>query len=118
MKFKSLQTICMFTLLALMACNTKKADTLSDAEILHQNQDQLTQVLIYDVFTPPVASRIYAYSSLASFEAMRFDKPGTPSIAARLKKFKPFPEPEKGKKYDFTLAATRAFFTVVHKVVF
>ena len=118
MKFKSLQTICMFTLLALMACNTKKADKLSDTEILHQNQDQLTQVIIYDVFTPPVASRIYAYSSLASFEAMRFDKPGTPSIAARLKKFKPFPEPEKGKKYDFTLAATRAFFTVVHKVVF
>jgi membrane-associated phospholipid phosphatase len=28
------------------------------------------------------------------------------------------PEPEKGKSYNYTLAATRAFFTVVHKVVF
>lgn len=108
----------MIILLAAYACNTEKVDFLSDTEILHQNQDQLTQVIIYDVFTPPVASRIYAYTSIASFEAMRFDKPGTPSIAARLKKFKPFPEPEKGKKYDFTLAATRAFFAVVHKVVF
>ena len=28
------------------------------------------------------------------------------------------PEPEKNKNYNFTLAATKAFFTVVHKVVF
>lgn len=118
MKFKSLQMISIFTLLALLACNTVKVDHLSDTEILHQNQDQLTQVIIYDVFTPPVASRIYAYSSLASYEAMRFEKPGSTSIAGKLKKFKDFPVPEKGKKYNFTLAATSAFFTVVHKVVF
>ncbi len=118
MKFKFLQILSMFALLALLACNTDKIDHLSDSEILHQNQDQLTQVIIYDVFTPPVASRIYAYSSLASYEAMRFEKPGSPSIASKLKKFKDFPLPEKGKKYNFTLAATSAFFTVVHKVVF
>ena len=118
MKIKILQFFLLITLFSAVACKEKRSDLLTDTEILHQNQDQLTQVIIYDVFTPPVASRIYAYSSLASFEAMRFDKPGTPSIAARLNKFKPFPEPEKGKKYDFTLAATRAFFTVVHKVVF
>lgn len=118
MKFKTLQILFVVMLYATAACNSAKPEHLSNVEILHQNQDQLTQVIIYDVFTPPVACRIYAYSSLASFEAMRFDKPGTPSIAARLKKFKAFPEPEKGKNYDFTLAATRAFFTVVHKVVF
>ena len=26
------------------------------------------------------------------------------------------PQPEKGKKYDYTLAATKAFFTVVRNV--
>lgn len=100
------------------ACNKKEGDRLSDAEILHQNQDQLTEVIIYDVFTPPVASRIYAYSSLASYEAMRFAEPGDSSIAVKLGGFKAFPVPEKNKDYDFTLAATKAFFTVVHKVVF
>lgn len=118
MRIKNLLVIGLPFLFLLMACNTKKAETLSETEILHQNLDQLTQVIIYDVFTPPVASRIYAYSSLASYEAMRFENPGSPSIASKLRKFKEFPAPEKGKEYNFTLAATSAFFTVVHKVVF
>lgn len=100
------------------ACNQKNNANINDEDILHQNQDQLTQVIIYDVFTPPVASRIYAYSSLASYEAIRFAKPGNPSIAAKLNGFAPMPQPEKSKTYNYTLAASRAFFTVAHKVVF
>ncbi len=102
----------------LSSCGQTKKTPLSDAEVIHNNQDQLTQIIIYDVFTPPVSSRIYVYSSLASYEAIRFAKPGMPSVAAKLHGFKAMPEPEKGKQYDFALAATRAFFTVVHKVVF
>lgn len=100
------------------SCGNKKEKQIDEAEVLHNNQDQLTQIIIYDMFTPPVSSRIYVYSSLASYEAIRFSKPGSPSIAAKLKGFKQMPEPEKDKKYDFALAATRAFFTVVHKVIF
>ncbi|MBC7744592.1 MAG: vanadium-dependent haloperoxidase [Flavobacterium sp.] len=105
-------------ILVCSGCQNKGSNKLSDTEILHQNQDKLTRVIIYDVFTPPVASRIYAYSSLASYEAMRFEKPGSASIAAKLNGYVIMPEPEKGKDYNFTLAATQAFFTVVHKVVF
>src|SRR5690606_39465120 len=57
---------------------------LSDAEILHQNVDLATQVIIYDVFSPPVASRIYAYSSLAAYEAIRFSEDSNESIAEKL----------------------------------
>jgi hypothetical protein len=91
---------------------------IDDAEILHQNEDQLTQVIIYDVFTPPVASRIYGYASLASYEAMRYSDPKYNSLITQLKDFGTPPEPQKGKKYNYTLAATRAFFTVAHKVIF
>lgn len=102
----------------LTACGGKKNSAIDDAAVLHNNQDQLTQIIIYDVFTPPVSSRIYIYSSLASYEAVRFARPGSPSIAAKLHGFAPMPEPEQGKTYNYTLAATQAFFTVVHKVVF
>jgi hypothetical protein len=114
-----LTTTCFLCLLSLLLinCNSKKAGKLMDAaEILHQNEDQLTQVIIYDVFTPPVASRIYVYSSLASYEAIRFSKDGTSSIAEKLHGFGKMPQPEKGKPYNYTLAATKAFFTVVHNV--
>jgi hypothetical protein len=103
-------------IISLGGCKQKEPKQLSGTEILHQNQDKLTEVIIYDVFTPPVASRLYVYTSLASYEAIRFKKEGAPSIAAKLKGFKPMPVPEAGKSYDFTLAATKAFFDVVRNV--
>ncbi len=79
----------------LHSCNSNSSvAAIDEAEVLHQNQDQLTQVIIYDVFTPPVASRIYVYSSLASYD-IRFSDPAATSIAAKLHGFKPMPEPEK-----------------------
>ncbi len=100
-------------------CKERQSEKIANADIVHQNQDQLTKLIIYDVFTPPVAARIYAYTSLAAYEAIRFSKPEQyPSIAEKLKDFSKMPQPEKGKKYDFTLASTKAFFTVARKVTF
>ncbi|SHM99807.1 vanadium-dependent haloperoxidase [Mucilaginibacter sp. OK098] len=106
-------------LLLVASCTRKPKITLvNDADVLHNNMDQLTQVIIYDVFTPPVASRIYGYTSLASYEAMRYADPKYSSIITQLKGFGKPPEPQKGKQYNFTLAATKAFFTVAHKITF
>ncbi len=107
-----LSCLCIFP----SGCNNNKLIKLSDEEILHKNQDLLTQVIIYDVFTPPVASRIYVYSSLASYEAIRFSKKGATSIAENLHGFGKMPQPLTGKNYEFTLAATKAFFTVVRNI--
>jgi len=99
------------------SCQVKhQAARLTDEEILHQNQDQLTQVIIYDVFSPPVASRLYVYASLASYEAIRYSKEGSASIAEKLHGFQHMPRPETGREYNFTLAASKAFFNVVRNV--
>jgi len=97
-------------------CRHKAA--INETDVLHANEEELTKVIIYDVFTPPVASRIYAYTNLASYEAVRFVNPKYVSLAAQLKGFGPMPQPQKGKSYDYTLAATKAFFTVAHNVTF
>jgi len=98
----------------------KNADpnVLTDQNLLHNNVKQLTEVIIHDVFSPPVASRIYAYTSLASYEAIRHSQPGYQSIAAQLNGFSNMPVPQKDKSYNFLLAATKAFFTVAEKVTF
>ena len=105
-------------LLATVGCNTRSANDVSSVDVLLANEDQLTQVIIYDVFTPPVSSRIYVYASLASYEAIRHANSGTTSITEKLHGFAPMPQPEAGKQYDYTLAATKAFFTSVRKMVF
>jgi hypothetical protein len=97
---------------------TNEIVDINDVAILRNNQKRLTDLIIYDVFTPPIAVRIYTYTSLAAYEAVRFSKPGYPSLTAQLKGFAPMPQPEKGKKYNYMLAATKAFFTVAYKVTF
>ncbi len=97
---------------------TDKLFDINDAAILRNNQKRLTDLIIYDVFSPPVAVRIYAYTALAAYEAMRFSKPNYPSLTAQLKGFAPMPQPESGKEYNYMLAASKAFFSVAYKVTF
>ncbi|MCC6286777.1 MAG: vanadium-dependent haloperoxidase [Chitinophagaceae bacterium] len=105
-----------FTFL-LTGCHSKKTIiNVSDGDILHKNQDILTEIIIYDVFTPPVAARLYVYTSLASYEALRFMNKDEISVAEKLHGFGKMPQPEINKSYDFTLAASRAFFTVARNV--
>jgi hypothetical protein len=101
------------------SCNrADKIKMLSDEEVLHQNVDQLTQLIIYDAFSPPVVSRIYGYTALAAFEAVRFKDKRYRSIAEQMPGFNAMPKPQKGKDYNYTLAASKAFFTVAYKVTF
>ena len=114
---KIAENCCLTGLIILfIGCQPQTINKISDAEILHQNQDLLTEVIIYDVFTPPVAARLYVYTSLASYEAIRFSKEGAASIAEQLHGFGKMPEPEKGQSYDYTLAASKSFFTVTRNI--
>lgn len=112
----------LYLILLFVSCQVKqpKADAsiLTEPNILHQNTKQLTEVIIHDAFSPPVASRIYAYTSLAAYEAIKHERTGYPSIAAQLNAFNEMPLPEQGKKHNYLLAATKAFFTVAEKITF
>lgn len=100
----------------LVSCSIKpKVEKIEPVHLLINNEDQLTQIIIYDVFTPPVASRIYVYSSIAAYEAIRHAN-NSPSIAEKLNGFDKMPLPDKTKKYDYNLAATEAFFKVARNV--
>ncbi len=88
-------------------------------ELLHGVTEHLTNVIVYDIFKPPVASRIYAYSYLAAYEAMRNGQPqqyGT--LAGKLNGFKEVPKPEAGQAYCFPLAGVKAFTTVGRTLTF
>jgi PAP2 superfamily len=99
------------------SCTTGAKPGNTDTAVLHDNENRLTEVIIYDVFAPPVASRIYAYTSLAQYEAIRFmDSAGSASIAEKLNGFGAMPVPEAGKEYNYILAATKAFCTVAYDI--
>ena len=109
-------------LLIMLSCQQKQksSDTMAsaDATHLHTAVNRLNDVVIYEIFSPPVASRIYAYTTLAAFEASRWMDTSYHSLTAQLNGFPAMPEPEKGKQYDFRIAGIEAFFNISLKLTF
>ena len=109
----------LFISLIVFSCTERKATLSINAdELEHQCVHRLTEIIVYDIFTPPVASRIYAYSNLAYYEALHWQDDKSSSITASLKGFDPMPVPEQNKKYNYTLAAVKSFFKVAKALTF
>jgi hypothetical protein len=83
-----------------------------DPELLHAAMQQLTDVIIYDIYSPPQASRTYAYASIAAYEALRHDRPEYRTLAGQLNGLRPVPAPETGAEHYLPLAGVHAFLTV------
>ena len=72
----------------LFSCSTGSENKLPEAsEVLHKNEKNLTELIIYDIFTPPVAARIYSYTALAAHEALRHLDGKEPSITIKAERF-------------------------------
>lgn len=85
---------------------------------VHQSMKQLTDVIVHDIFSPPVASRIYAYPSIAAYEALRHDYPNYQTLEGQLNELKNVPQPEANQEYCYPLAAVHAFLTVGKALIF
>jgi hypothetical protein len=90
----------------------------SDAELLHSAVSKLTDVIVYDIFSPPQASRAYAYASIASYETLRQGHPSYHTLAGQLNGLTSVPRPDSGVAYDLPLAGVHAFMTVGKALTF
>ena len=46
-------------------------DRLNETYLFNDSMQQLTDVIVYDIFSPPVASRVYAYPTVAAYSIMQ-----------------------------------------------
>lgn len=106
---------------ALFACQRPNPDFQAEAGDpghYHRSMKKLTDVIVHDIFSPPVAARIYSYSNIAAHEVMVNGVSGYRSLAGRLRDLKPAPKPEAGQEYCFPVASVQAFLTVGKALIF
>ena len=82
------------------------------ATYIHRSIKKVTDVIVYDIYSPPVASRTYAYISLAAYEAVIPANHTYKTFAGQLQSLGAVPQPLPGKQYSPTLAAVQAVLTV------
>ncbi|WP_420154562.1 vanadium-dependent haloperoxidase [Siphonobacter sp.] len=112
---KRLPLLLLLPMLIFSSCQKNKQEytrLTNNPEFLRKAERKLTQVIIHDVFGPPVAARIYAYSSLAAYEALLPAYPQYRSMAGQLNEYTATPKPEADQEYCFPLASSRAFLLV------
>jgi hypothetical protein len=105
----------------LHGCGHERADASVDGsapDLLHAAVRQLTDVIVYDIFSPPQASRAYAYASIAAYEALLPDYPAYRTLAGQLNGLPPVPAPRPDSQYYFPLASVHAFMTVGKAMTF
>lgn len=117
---KRIGLLLIFTLITLFNCeeNTAYKEQLNDPELFHSAMKNLTDVIVYDIFSPPVASRVYMYPSVAAYSVMQklyLDK--YHSLEGQLKDLGRIPEPTNGD-INFHLASVHAFTTVGKQLIF
>lgn len=114
-----------FLCLFVCACSTIQQESREDWRITTKNPEyihgavkQVTDVIVYDIFSPPVASRIYTYMTVAGYEAVRHRDPKFQSFAGQLNGLEELPRPEEGVEYSFELASVQAMLKVGRNLVF
>ncbi|SFF28089.1 vanadium-dependent haloperoxidase [Thermoflexibacter ruber] len=107
-----------FFLMMIFGCTTQEIRQFDEPEIFHQVLEKVTEVIIHDIFSPPVSSRIYAYVSIAAYEAFIPNQTQYRSLENQLNGFEHVPKPEASKKYNFALASVKAIMTVARTLTF
>lgn len=118
-----MKRIILIFITVMLSCFLGKAGTpgwkskTEDANYIHRAIKEITDVMVYDIYSPPVAARTYAYISVTAYETLRHENPDYISLAGQLHGLQSLPEPEKGKEYSFTVAAVHALLTVGKSLV-
>ncbi|MCL6257737.1 phosphatase PAP2 family protein [Aquiflexum sp. TKW24L] len=97
--------------------NKDYQNAITDGSYQIAAQDKLTNVIINDIFSPPVASRIYAYSSLAAYEVSVLSDANYQSLMGQIKGFEKAQFDTTGQIY-YPLASLAAYYKVATALIF
>ncbi len=105
-------------LLMSLKAPTPGPSVVKEVRWLHSAQQLLTNVIVADVFSPPVASRIYAYAHIAAYETLvSFPHSDYRSLAGQIRSM-PGLTLKPDAACDPALAATEAFLRTGRGMIF
>ena len=94
------------------------SESPGDPELLHRTVKHLTDVIVHDIFSPPVASRIYAYPAIAAYEIIAAEDEGLITLSGQLNGLEAIPQRDQEANYDITLAAMHAYLQTGKALIF
>tara|TARA_A100001011_G_scaffold399937_1_gene511171 strand:+ start:741 stop:2075 length:1335 start_codon:yes stop_codon:yes gene_type:complete len=119
---KLLKTTLVFFVLLQFSCKETSdniyMEKLNNPELFQEAMQNLTNIIVYDIFSPPVASRVYLYPSIAAYEIVATHNPDKyNSLVGQVKGLKQIPKSE-NSSVNTKLASLYAFNGVGKALIF
>ncbi|MEL4455328.1 vanadium-dependent haloperoxidase [Lutimonas vermicola] len=108
----------LLSLSILAACSKKSEPIVITAEDFHHSVDKVGEIMVHDIFSPPVASRVFAYPSIAAYEIIAKNNDTYRSLENQLTGLTPIPEPPADQPINFQLAALIAHMDLNKRLIF
>ena len=103
----------------LASCGQKDYSKVTRDPILFcKTVKKLNDIVLENNFPPMIASRNYAYATIAAFECVAAGDSSYASLAGQIRHMPAMPMPADGEKVDYSLAALLAFTKVGNAVTF
>jgi len=116
---KKISIVCLISLFLLSCSREEKQEPLEiGPEDLHASVDKVTEIMIHDIFSPPVASRIFAYPNIAAYEIMALGNDSYASLAGQVRDLNAIPKPDTTKTINYNVAAMVAHMELNKRLIF
>ncbi|ADV48310.1 vanadium-dependent haloperoxidase [Cellulophaga sp. E16_2] len=112
-----LKAIALFALL-ISSCKEKNEPIIVTTDEYHASVDKITNIMIHDIFSPPVASRIFAYPNIAAYEIVAQNNSDYATLVGQIKDLTSIPTPDKDIQINYQVSALIAHMDLSRKLIF
>ena len=110
--------IVLFVSFILFNCSSEKEQIAVTPEDYHALIDKVTDIMVHDIFSPPVASRVYVYPNIAAYQVLNGYEGNYKSLSDQLNGLKPISKPMEDSTVNKKLASIIAYLDIAKDLVF
>ena len=103
---------------SLLGCSKPSKHIEISPEQFHQSVDKVVEIMIHDIFSPPVASRIFVYPNIAAYEILAQKSEKYKTLNGLLKEYTPIPKADSTKQINLELSALIAHMELSKSLIF
>lgn len=102
----------------MISCVKEQKPIVITSNDFHKSVDKVGAVMVHDIFSPPVASRVFAYPNIAAYEIIAQNNDAYNSIENQANGLTAIPKPDSSKSINYQLAALIAHIDLNRQLIF
>lgn len=109
----------LFLIIGVLASCSKPVEHIAiSPELFHKSVDKVMEIQIHDIFSPPVASRIFVYPNIAAYEILAQKSKKLKTLVGTVNQLQAIPKAEDNQNINLELSALIAHMEMSKTLIF